>query len=144
MTTESEVKRQEVSKKQQECQDMKVDLGKQEKEAHDKQKQIEVKSETVEKESVRAQGLADEANADLSRTLPILESANEAVSQLTNKDIGEVRAYANPPKDIMNVMSAVMTVLGRVNADWATVKKEMTDPKFMKRITGLDKDNMSE
>ena len=55
MTTESEVKRQEVSKKQQECQDMKVDLGKQEKEAHDKQKQIEVKTETVEKESVRAQ-----------------------------------------------------------------------------------------
>ena len=55
-----------------------------------------------------------------------------------------MRAYANPPKDIMNVMSAVMTVLGKVNADWATVKKEMTDPKFMKRITGLEKENMSE
>lgn len=37
-----------------------------------------------------------------------------------------------------------MTVLGKSNADWAAVKKEMTDPKFMKRIVNLDKDNMSE
>jgi len=144
MTTESEVKRQEVSKKQQECQDMKVDLGKQEKEAHDKQRQIEIKTEFVEKEQVKAQALADEANADLAKTLPILESANEAVGQLTKKDIGEVKAYASPPKDIMNVMAAVMTVLGKFNADWATVKKEMTDPKFMERIITLDKDNMAE
>lgn len=76
--------------------------------------------------------------------MPILDAANEAVGQLTNKDIGEVRAYANPPKEIMNVMSAVMTVLGKGNADWAGVKKEMTDPKFMKRIINLDKDHMSE
>mmetsp|Transcript_6338 Transcript_6338/g.7541 ORF Transcript_6338/g.7541 Transcript_6338/m.7541 type:complete len:277 (+) Transcript_6338:337-1167(+) len=76
--------------------------------------------------------------------MPILESANEAVGNLTKKDIGEVRAYANPPKEIMNVMSAVMTVLGKPNADWASVKKEMTDPKFMDRIVGLEKDNMGE
>ena len=37
MTTESEVKRQEVSRKSQECQDMKQDLAKQEKDANDKQ-----------------------------------------------------------------------------------------------------------
>ena len=43
----------------------------------------------------------------------------------------------------MNVMSAVMTILGKFNADWATIKKEMTDPKFMDRIKNLDKDNMS-
>lgn len=76
--------------------------------------------------------------------MPILLAANEAVGNLSRKDIGEVRAYANPPKDIMNVMSAVMTVLGKYNADWAFVKKEMTDPKFMERITKLEKDNMSE
>ena len=67
-------------------------------------------------------------------TRPILESANKSIGNLTKRDIGEVRAYANPPKDIMNVMSAVMTVLGKANADWAAVKKEMTDPKFMDRI----------
>ena len=123
---------------------MKIDLAKQEKAAQEAQKQIEVKTESVGKEKVKAIALADDANADLARTMPILEAANEAVGNLTKKDIGEVKAYANPPKDIMNVMSAVMTVLGKHNADWNTVKKEMADPKFMDRIIGLDKDNMSE
>ena len=44
----------------------------------------------------------------------------------------------------MNVMSAVMTVLGKFNVDWAGVKKEMTDPKFMDKIVFLDKENMPE
>ena len=41
-------------------------------------------------------------------------------------------------------MSAVMTVLGKPNADWAAVKKEMADMKFMERIINLDKNNMPE
>ena len=44
----------------------------------------------------------------------------------------------------MNVMSAVMTVLGKNNVDWAGVKKEMTDPKFMDKIINLDKENMAD
>ena len=88
--------------------------------------------------------MADDANSDLAKVMPTLESANEAVGRLSKRDIGEVRAYNNPPKEIINVMSAVMTVLGKVNTDWASVKKEMTDPKFMDRIVQLDKDNMSE
>lgn len=144
MTTESEIKRAEVSKKQQECADLKIDLAKQEKEATEKQKAIEAKTEIVGKEKLKAQTLADDANEDLKKTMPILEAANEAVGGLTKKDIGEVRAYATPPKEIMNVMSAVLTVLGKPNADWPAVKKEMTDPKFMDRIVNLDRDHMSE
>ena len=41
-------------------------------------------------------------------------------------------------------MAAVLTLLGKDNADWAAIRKEMTDPSFMDRITGLDKNNMSE
>ena len=88
--------------------------------------------------------MTDEINDDLAKTLPILESANERVGCLTKKDIAEVKAYAHPPADIMHVMSAVLTVLGKFDADWATIKKEMTDPKFMNRIICLDKDNMSD
>lgn len=144
MTAESEITRAEVQKKSQECSDLKIDLAKQEKEAHEKQKAIESKTEHVEKEREKAQALADDANADLAKTLPILESADEAVSKLTNKDIGEVKAYQNPPKEIMNVMSAVLTFFGKTNADWATVKKEMTDPKFIKKILHYDKNNIQD
>ena len=76
--------------------------------------------------------------------MPILQAADEAVAALTSKDISEVKAYATPPKDIMTVMAAVMTVLGKNNCDWAAIKKEMNDQKFMSRIIGLDKQNMSE
>ena len=76
--------------------------------------------------------------------MPILEAANEAVSNLTNKDISEVKAYATPPKDIMMVMASVLTTLGKSNVDWAGIKKEMNDPKFKDKILNLDKENMSE
>ena len=93
---------------------------------------------------IRVQALVDDADNDLAKCLPILASANEAISHLTKKDLAEVRSYANPPKDIMTVMSAVLTVLGKVEPDWATVKKETTDPNFMKRLINLDKDNIPE
>ena len=74
----------------------------------------------------------------------MLNAANEAVNGLSKKSISEVKAYATPPKDIMTVMAAVMTVLGKPNLDWAGVKKEMNDVKFMERILTLDKENMQE
>ena len=93
---------------------------------------------------IRVQALVDDADNDLAKCLPILASANEAISHLTKKDLAEVRSYANPPRDIMTVMSAVLTVLGKDKPDWATVKKELTDPKFMHKVINLDKDNIPE
>ena len=75
MTAESEIKRTEVSKKQQECADLKIDLAKQEKEATEKQKAIEVRTESVNKERVKAEALANDANEDLKKTMPILDAA---------------------------------------------------------------------
>ena len=95
-------------------------------------------------ERIRAQALIDDANADWEKTLPILEAANQACGNLTKKDIAEVKAYATPPADIYHCMAAVMTLLGKDNADWAEIRKEMANPNFMDRITGLDKNNMSE
>jgi len=44
----------------------------------------------------------------------------------------------------MIVMSAVMTVLGKSDCDWAGAKKEMTDPKFIDKMINLDKENMAD
>ena len=38
-------------------------------------------------------------------------------------------------------MEAVMAVLGKPKGDW---KKEMADPKFIKQIVELDKNNLSD
>ena len=143
MTAESEIKRAEVSKKSQECQDLKMDLAKREKFASEKQQNILMKQEVVNSEREIALKLRDEAQYQLNLALPALEEADEAVGSLDKKAIGEVRAYTAPPKDIRNVMAAVMTVMGRPT-DWAAIKKEMADPKFMDKIKGIDKDNLTE
>ena len=44
----------------------------------------------------------------------------------------------------MNVLSAVMTLLGKHDLDWGKIKKEMTDPKFFMKIVEFDKNNIPE
>jgi dynein heavy chain len=122
---------------------MKLDLDKQRKEAKDKQDAIDKKTIIVNEEKEIAEKLAAEAEYQLSLALPALRDADEAVASLDKKAVGEVRAYAQPPKDIKNVMAAVMTVL-RQPTEWASIKKVMADPKFMDRITNLDKGNIPE
>jgi hypothetical protein len=143
MTEKSEEMRADVHKKSQECSDLKSDLDKKEKVAQESKKDIMVNTEHVNVEREAALKLADEAEYQLGLALPALEEANEAVQSLDKKSIGEVRAYTQPPKDIKNVLGAVMTVLNKP-IDWPSVKKEMADPKFMDKIKNLNKDNMPE
>ena len=39
---------------------------------------------------------------------PLLVKANEALEQLTKRDIGEVKAYVHPPSQVEKVMRALM------------------------------------
>jgi dynein heavy chain len=143
MNEESEIKRADVAKKSQEVQEVKIQLARDEKVANETQQEIMKKTEIVNTEREIALKLAEEAQYQLGLALPALEEADEAVQSLDKKSIGEVRAYAAPPRDIRNVMAAVMTVLNKAT-DWPAIKKEMADPKFMDKIKGLDKDHMSE
>ena len=43
---------------------------------------------------------------------------------------------------LLNVLSAVMTLLGKHDLDWGKIKKEMTDPKFFMKIVEFDKNNI--
>lgn len=43
----------------------------------------------------------------------------------------------------MTVLSVIMTILFK-DPSWATAKKELADPSFLKRLKEYDKDNMSE
>ena len=65
------------------------------------------------------------------------------MSRLTKGDIAEVKAYANPPRNVIMAMGAVAVMLNKPD-DWASIKKELTDPAFMKRLINFDKDNISD
>ena len=50
-----------------------------------------------------------------------------AASSIKKGDITEIRAFTNPPKNVMTVLSAVHVLMHGVTADWNTLKKEMKD-----------------
>lgn len=52
-----------------------------------------------------------------------------------------MKSFANPPADVATVMSAVMIVLGK-DPSWASVKKELANPKFVDIIKTYDKENI--
>jgi dynein heavy chain len=60
---------------------------------------------------------------------------------LDKKYIAEIKSFANPPADVATVMSAVMIVLGK-DPTWASVKKELANPKFVDIIMQFDKESI--
>ena len=143
MTALSEITRADVTRKTQECENLSIEMAKKQAGADEKQKTIVAETEKVAIEKANTEQLAMLAEAELARALPALEAANDAIDQLDKKSVAEVRAYTAPPREIQTVMGAVMICLQKPT-DWASIKKEMTDPKFMEKISKFDKDNIPE
>ena len=72
---------------------------------------------------------------------PALIAAQEALESLDKKYIAEIKSFTNPPPDVATVMSAVMIVLGK-DPTWASVKKELANPKFVEMVMSFDKENI--
>ena len=83
----------------------------------------------------------------------MLLKANEALEQLTKRDIGEVKAYAHPPSAVEKVMKALMIlsqlkvhreclvlvefrVVSEGKEDtWEEAKKDLANVDFIKTLT---------
>lgn len=102
------------------------------KQADEKAAFIEVERERIGKDKEEAEALAAEAEADLKVFEPELLAAQAAIEALDGKSISEVKSYQTPPPAVMQVMSAVMIILGH-EPTWATAKKKM-DATFLKTI----------
>ena len=141
MTAESEIKRVEVSKQQKICEELAINIQKEQKNADEKQKFIEVETVTVNKDKEETEKLAADAERELKKAEPALIAAQEALESLDKKYIAEIKSFTNPPADVATVMSAVMIVLGK-DPTWASVKKELANPKFVEMIMSFDKENI--
>ena len=93
-------------------------------------------------ERARLQEKIEEIDVELRKAIPLLESSCTAMEHVKKSDFVELKAYANPPAAIMNVLSAVMTLLGKNDCDWGKIKTELADPQFIKKIQCYDKDNV--
>ena len=59
------------------------------------------------------------------------------------EDLGEIKAYNNPPELVETVMQAVM-ILRQSDPSWAEAKRQPGNTNFIKQLVEFDKDNMSD
>ena len=87
--------------------------------------------------------MADDAENELKKAEPALIAAEESLEKLDKKYIAEIKSFPSPPQQVAMVMEAVMVILQK-NTDWPSVKKELADPQFVKKIKEYDKDKISQ
>jgi trehalose/maltose hydrolase-like predicted phosphorylase len=75
MTAESEIKRVEVSKQQKICEELSINIQKEQKNADEKQKFIEIERVKIEKEKEETEKLAADAENELKKAEPALMAA---------------------------------------------------------------------
>lgn len=143
MAAEAEIKRIDVSKAQKQCEDLVINISRERKIADEKQVFIEEQTVKITKEKEETIELAADADRELKKAEPALLEAQKALESLDKKYIAEIKAFTSPPPAVETVMSAVMIVLGK-NPDWASVKKELTDSTFVKKVMDFDMDNISQ
>ena len=75
------------------------------------------------------------------QSLPCLLLKKRWRAWIRSNVIAEIKSFPQPPVIVATVMSSVMIVLGK-DPTWASVKKELADPKFVEKIMNYDKDNI--
>lgn len=128
-----------------------------------KQKEAAVTEEVVSKDAAETAKVAESANnmkvdcqRDLDKAMPALNSAIEALNQLSKGDIVEVKAMGKPPGGVVLVSKALCWCFGvkpkkvpapdgrsKMDDYWDPAKKELWgDAKLLDRLLNFDKDNI--
>ena len=93
--------------------------------------------------ATEVQAIKDDAQQDLDKALPALESAVQALNALNKNDINEIRSFKKPPDLVQTVMDAVC-ILIEAPIGWDSAKKVLGDTSFLKNLIDYDKDAIGE
>ena len=143
MTIELEKTKAQLAVFQKQCDEYLIVIVQQKRDAEEQEKAVMARSEKIAEEEARCSTLAEAAQKDLDEALPALEEAMKALESLNKKDLGEIKAYTNPPELVETVMQAVM-ILRQSDPTWAEAKRQLGDASFIKQLIEFDKDNMSD
>ncbi|KAL3659605.1 hypothetical protein V7S43_015282 [Phytophthora oleae] len=78
---------------------------------------------------------------ELSKTLPDVQEATEALSQINKYHIVEMKSFTNPPQLVRLAMQAVCVLLD-VPPTWSEALRILADIRFLDRLRNFDKDSM--
>lgn len=117
----------EIEEKSKATQEMVKDLEVQSKDAAEIEKTTAVEEAASKKIFNSVSAIKAECEGILSEAMPALNKALAALDTLQKKDIDEMKAYANPPPDLVLVMDGVGLLLGK-KAGWDSAKQMMSNP----------------
>jgi dynein heavy chain len=120
-----------------------IDVGIQSAEANEVAVKVGAEEVIVTKQAQETGAVAADAQRDLDRALPALESAVKALNSLTKADITEVKSFTNPPNAVRIVMEAVCVMMGEKES-WDVAKKLLGKSDFLDSLQNYDKDNIAE
>ncbi|KAF4029135.1 Microtubule-binding stalk of dynein motor domain-containing protein [Phytophthora infestans] len=78
---------------------------------------------------------------ELSKTLPDVQEATEALSQINKYHIVEMKSFTNPPQLVRLAMQAVCVLLD-VPPTWSEALRILADIRFLDRLRNFDKDRI--
>jgi dynein heavy chain len=94
---------------------------------------VQAEEAVVNVEAEKAKVLADEAQAELDKIMPVYLEANKALESLSKAAVTEVKTFGNPPEGVKRVMFAVCTLFGRKN-DWDTARSMLSQTNFIQTL----------
>lgn len=106
-------------------------------------KAIGNESKKIAEEEKKCLEIAAEAEADLAVALPALQNALDQVEKLDKSSITELKAYANPPPAVEQVLSCVMILLDKPTG-WVNAKKIMGQTNFLSNLKSYNKDDVND
>ncbi|KAK2953633.1 putative Dynein axonemal heavy chain 6 [Blattamonas nauphoetae] len=95
----------------------------------------------VREEAEKAKGLADDAQAELDKIMPVFEEANRALESLSKAAVTEVKSFANPPEMVKRVMSAVCTLFNK-KPDWDNARGLLSQTNFIQLLINFNVDEI--
>ncbi|KAL8274015.1 hypothetical protein Esti_002104 [Eimeria stiedai] len=88
-----------------------------------------------------ALALQAEAQHELDKAMPAIETALSSLDALDKRDITEIKSFTKPPPLVMLAMEAVCVVLGE-KTDWEHCRKVLSDTGFLNRLIKCDKEHI--
>jgi dynein heavy chain 2 len=106
--------------------------------ASDRRNEVAEVKRTVAENETKTQLRKAEIEGELAEIQPVLEDAKLAVGQIKSDHLNELKSLVSPPEAIVDVLSAVLTLLGVSDLSWNSMKKFLSNRGVKEDILNYD------
>ncbi|KAI5708664.1 hypothetical protein M8J76_000623 [Diaphorina citri] len=133
-----------VATKAKACEELLVEINQSKTIAEDKKSKATEKSKDIEIQRTMINIEKTEAEKALEVALPVLESARDALGNLSKDDITMIRSYNQPPEPVQIVSESILIMRGYKEINWKNAKQMLGDPSFLKNLKEMNCDNITQ